>query len=564
MRAGWVNRPCEDQRWPARHDWSPVSRVLASLQRGYEPMSHFTWYDGSIVGVYLLATMVAGIAVRKYVGKVEHFLVAGREMNLYLGIASLAATEFGIVTCMYAAQAGYTRGFSGAIPGICNAVAMWVVGYTGFCVKPLRDSGVITIPELFENRFGSKVRWAAGVVIVLGGLLNMGVFLRVGGQFLVVCCGMNADYLKLAMTTLLVAVAIYTILGGMLSVLITDFLQFVVMSIGLIAVTFLILYKVGWSGKLGLVTAVNDKIGAGGFNPFIHPELGWTFVLSNLMMNLAAVLTWQTCIQRLLSAKDTKTGRRVYTGTAFFFICRWVIPGIWGIAAMASLTAPHLLRLDHIAHTMGETDTSLFAMPYYLSLVVPSGLMGILVAAMLAADMSTDSSYMLTWGSVIYNDILAPFHKRRWSEKKGILVNRFIVALIGLFLLFWGLWYRLEGNLWEYLQTTGTIYLSSMSVMLIACCYWRKANDWGAFAAIIVGAVCPILALTLNVVVKVNAIGPGGKIAQMGWAKYYVGDYWVVIGTFVLVAVAMIIGSLLKPNGSNRGAFPVVETGGST
>ena len=52
--------------------------------------------------------MVAGLMVRKYVGKVEHFLVAGREMNVYLGIASLAATEFGIVTCMYTAENGYT------------------------------------------------------------------------------------------------------------------------------------------------------------------------------------------------------------------------------------------------------------------------------------------------------------------------------------------------------------------------------------------------------------------------------------------------------------------------
>ena len=75
-------------------------------------MTNFSWLvDGSIVGLYLLATMVAGIMVRKYVGKVEHFLVAGREMNVYLGIASLAATEFGIVTCMYTAQNGFRYGF---------------------------------------------------------------------------------------------------------------------------------------------------------------------------------------------------------------------------------------------------------------------------------------------------------------------------------------------------------------------------------------------------------------------------------------------------------------------
>ena len=63
--------------------------------------THFNWgIDGTIVGIYLLATMVAGVMVRKYVGRVEDFLVAGREMNVYLGIASLAVTpELVPVTC---------------------------------------------------------------------------------------------------------------------------------------------------------------------------------------------------------------------------------------------------------------------------------------------------------------------------------------------------------------------------------------------------------------------------------------------------------------------------------
>src|SRR6201988_2770202 len=118
-------------------------------------MTNFNWLlDGSIGGLYLLVTMVAGLMVRKYVGKVEHFLVAGREMDVYLGIASLAATEFGIVTCMYTAQNGYEKGFAGAIPGIEMAAAMLVVGLPGFVIKPLRDSGVMTIPELLEQRFG--------------------------------------------------------------------------------------------------------------------------------------------------------------------------------------------------------------------------------------------------------------------------------------------------------------------------------------------------------------------------------------------------------------------------
>lgn len=512
-------------------------------------MTHFNWLlDGSIVGFYLLATMIAGLMVRKYVSRVDHFLVAGREMNIYLGIASLAATEFGIVTCMYTAQAGYTRGFAGAVPGICNAIAMFVVGYTGFCVKPLRDSGVMTIPELFERRYGKLVRWLSGVVIVLGGLLNMGVFLRVGGQFLVVCCGMNLRYLELAMTVLLIGVAVYTILGGMLSVLVTDFLQFIVMSVGLLVVTFLVLHQVGWEK---IVATVQTHHGAGGFNAFIPKDLGWPFVLSNLLTNTAAVLTWQAVVARLLAAKDSRIGRKIYTGTAFFFICRWIIPGIWGIAALAMIE-PSVV--DKIGLQFGEKSGSLFAMPYLLSQIVPAGMMGLLVAAMLAADMSTDSSYMLTWGSVIYNDILAPFRKVAWSEKKGLLWNRFIIALIGIFLLIWGLWYKLEGNLWEYLQTTGTIYLASMSVLLIACCYWKRANNWGAIAGIVVGAVLPVLALSLDLFVKVpvldaagQALLKDGQAVTEGWAAHTIGSHFVNIGTFVVVALSMVIGSLLKP-----------------
>ncbi|MEN3325553.1 MAG: solute:Na+ symporter, family [Acidobacteriota bacterium] len=487
-------------------------------------MTHFNWLlDGSIVGVYLLVTMIAGLMVRKYVGKVEQFLVAGREMDVYLGIASLAATEFGIVTCMYTAQNGYEKGFAGATPGILMAVAMAGVGLTGFVIKPLRDSGVITIPELLEQKFGQRIRWAAGVVIVLGGLLNMGVFLRTGGQFLVLVAGLDVKYLEIMMTALLVGVAVYTILGGMLSVLVTDFLQFVVMSAGLILVTILILMNVGWEK---LVTTVETNYGAGGFNPFVNPTMGWQYVLFNLMLNTAAVLTWQTIIARVLAAKDTRTGRKVYTRTSFFFVCRFLIPGIWGIAALA---------------TLGPVANTLEAMPTYLSTSVPPGLMGILIAAMLAADMSTDSSYMLTWCSVIYNDIMAPFRKKPWSEKRGLFWNRTIIAFIGVFLLLYGLWYPLKGDLWTYLGVTGTIYLASISVLLIACCYWRRANSWGAGASIVVSAVIPVSYLVME---QLPATAPLAKS---------IGPYYSGIATYLLSGAAMVIGSSLKPQTLSRG-----------
>ena len=485
-------------------------------------MSHFTFIDGGIVGVYILAVVVIGVLVRRYVSKVDQFLVAGRELNIYLGIASLTACEFGIVTCMYTAQNGYDKGFAGATPGILLAIAMLFVGVTGFGVNPLRKAGVMTIPELFENKFGPRIRWMSGVVIVLGGLLNMGVFLRMGGDFLVTVCGLNPDHLEITMTVLLFGIALYTIMGGMVSVLITDYIQFIMMSIGLLVVTIMIFARVGWGD---MVAAIETHHGAGGFNPFVHQEMGPAYVIFNAFVAFSVVLTWQTMIQRVLSAKNSATGRKIYKGTSPFFVCRFLLPGLWGIAALAVLTPEQV----------GEN--TMLAMPKFLGGFVPPIVMGIVVAAMLAADMSTDASYMLTWGSVIYNDIMAPFHKGKWSQKKGLMWNRFIVAMIGIFLLVYGLWYEIKGDAWTYLTVTGSIYLSSMSILLIACCYWKKANNWGAAGAIILGAVMPVSFLVLE------------KIPATVQLTEQIGPYvWGII-TYLAVAIAMIVGSLLKPRG---------------
>jgi SSS family solute:Na+ symporter len=298
------------------------------------------------------------------------------------------------------------------------------------------------------------------------------------------------------------------------------------MSAGLLAVTLLTLYQVPWNT---LVETVESRYGDGGFNPFVKADLGWSWVVFNGMLNTAAVLTWQTTIARVLSSKNTDTGRKIYIRTSFFFVCRFVIPGLWGIAALAML-APGVV----------PGGSSALAMPTYMSTHVPVGLMGLMVAAMLAADMSTDSAYMLTWGSVIYNDILAPFRKTRWSERRGLRWNRSIVALIGLFLLVFGLWYPLEGDIWTYLTVTGTIYLSSMSVLLIACCYWPRANNWGAGAAILTGAVFPISYLVLEQVP-----------ATRDFAKW-IGPNYAGMAGFAGSATAMIVGSLLKPARPNQ------------
>ncbi len=490
--------------------------------------------DWIIIAIYLVGCIAAGVWMKRYVRGVTDFAVAGREMDLNLGIASLAATELGIVTVMYTAQMGFTKGMAGAIPGVLFCLAMLVVGITGFVIMPLRNAGVITIPELFEKRFGNGVRWLAGLVVVVGGVLNMGIFLRLGGEFLVHVTGLDSRYLEATMTVLLVIVLIYTVLGGMLSVLVTDYIQFLVMGLGIVVTSVIVIWNVGWldlisglwqahqSGatlvEVSTTGGTPDKnlTMADPFNPFA--SIGWDWIAWQSLVMIAGVTTWQPMIARVLSAKNSQVARKVYRRSCFFFVGRFALPGLWGAAAFLYF---------YSIGGLPEGVTSLTAMPTYLKTIVPTGIIGLLIAAMLAAEMSTDSGYLLTWATVIYNDLVTPCLRRPLSATANLLTVRSLVVAIGVFLMLYGLWYEIPGTAWDYLTLTGTIFEAGVFTLLVAALYWRHANRWGAFAALVLGAVAPLTSVFVNSdgVERIPAAVAGLSGFGMAFAGMIVGSF---------------------------------------
>lgn len=463
----------------------------------------FSSFDWLIVAAYLVLSLAAGLYGKRFISGLSDFLVAGRSIGPFLGVATLAATEIGTITFMYYAELGYRTGFASFVNGLIAGCVMIFIGRTGFIIRSLRDMNLMTVPEFFEVKYGRNLRILTGVLVAIGGILNMGVFLRIEGLFLATISGIPLDYLKHVMTAILLLELAYTVLGGMVSVVITDFIQFIALSAGALAVTGVCIASAGWRN---LQHAVERTLGPAGFDPIANPDYGWSFILFQIFLWLSLDTCWQTTAMRTFSVRDAETSRRVFTWTGFVFLGRGMLPMLWGIAALSLL---------------GPGQNSLEAMPRLLAQILPDGIRGVVAAGMIAATMSVNSSYLLGWSSIIAQDIVLPLKKTPLAPASQVLLNRSANLFVSLFVLFWGLWYTLPGPAYFYLNMTGTIFLSGSFAAICGGLYWRRANAAGAYAAMLAGAA--------------GAVG----FFFLKWPANHAG-----LGAFVLASIGMFIGSL--------------------
>ncbi len=491
--------------------------------------SNFGPVDWCIVIGYLLVVVTIGVYIRRYISNVTDFMVAGRGLKTFLGVATMIGTELGLVTVMYSAQKGFTGGFAAFHIALASAVVALVVGLTGFIVVPLRRMQVMTIPEFYERRFGHGVRILGGTILAFSGILNMGMFLKAGCIFVMGITGMTEDiHLKIIMTVLLGMVLLYTALGGMVSVVVLDYIQFVVLSFSLLATTVLSIRCLDWHN---IIDTVSRLQGEAGFNPFHSEGFGTSYVIWMFFLGLVNCAIWQTAVIRACSAESTRTVKRLYMFASVGFLIRFLIPYFFGICAFVYV-AQHTVSRDIFLPQSGPAgpQVTLMAMPVFLSQILPAGFIGIISAGMLAAFMSTHDSYLLCWSSVLTQDVVAPWFKRGLSSKTRLLLTRIFIVAIGIFILVWGLWYDLGQDLWDYMAISGAIYFTGAISLLVFGLYWRRASKVGAYLALI----CGFGALL--------GLKPVQDVLGMDVSSAVVG-----LTAIALAIVLMVAGSLLFP-----------------
>jgi SSS family solute:Na+ symporter len=495
--------------------------------------TNFKTLDWVIVSVYICIPVVIGLIVRKYIRQLSDFIVAGRSLKLFIAIATLTGTELGLVTVMYNSELGFKHGFSAFHVGIIETFCILAIGLTGFIVYKLRQLRVMTIPEFYEKRFGKNVRVIGGILLSLGGILNMGLFLQAGARFMMGITGYsNPAGLKIFMSVMLIMVLVYTVAGGMVSVVLNDFMQFAVLSIGMLIGSYFVITKIGWDNLFKAPETV-DKMAW--FNPLAEGSgFGSIYVIFMVVLTFSAGALWQSGTLRALSAKTPQIAKQLYAWSSVSYLARRVIPMLWGICAFIFVSqTPKLLS----AFQGADALNSQFGMPIFIAKVLPSGFLGLIAAGMFAAFMSTHDSYLLSWSSVITQDIIAPLRKNELSDKSRLFIARTCIVSIGFFLLIWGLWFEAPVSLWNYMAVTGTIYLAGAFTVVGAGLYWKKASSTGAMLALFAGLLA------------ILGIGPWTRGENV---PFFLTDKFIGMMTFFIAFLGMILGSLFFPDKKHK------------
>ena len=500
--------------------------------------TNFTTLDWLIVAAYLSITVLIGIVANRFIHNVSNYMVGGRSVGAALNSATYMGTLTALSVVMYSGLDGFTRGFSYMMIPLIAMFVVLVCGSTGFVVKHLRQLDLTTIPEYFEVRYNRRVRVVAAIICAVAGIINMGLFPKVGAIFITYATGLAATsddpetLVNIITSALIVLVLFYTILGGMVSVILTDFMQYIVISFGILIGLYccFALPGISWDS---IVQLQADARGVAAFNPFHADSYGWTYMIWQVLLIGTAVIAWAPEAGRMLTAEDPKATMRTFLLGSPAWIVGWAIPALWGIAAFTAFAAdPGLSAYFMPDGPSGEMANAINALPLFLGKIIPTGLLGIFTAGMLAAFMSTHDSYFLCWASVIVRDIINPIRSVPLDDRAQINSTRIIILIIGAFLLVWGVWYDLPDSVWTYMAITGNIFLSGAGVIIIGGIYWPKASSTGALIAMLVG-LSSIAGLFPE---PIQAIAPWATAGVLGASSY------------ILCAISFVIFSLLYPD----------------
>lgn len=483
------------------------------------------------LGLYFIGMLAIGYyAYKKSTDNISEYMLGGRQLGPGVTALSAGASDMSGWMLMGLPGAMYASGIS----SIWIAIGLTIGAYLNYILVAPRlrtytevANDSITIPDYFENRFydGTRIlRFVSAIVIIIFFTLYTSAGMVSGGTLFESAFGL--DYRTGLFVTAGVVVA-YTLFGGFLAVSLTDFAQGVIMLLALVLVPIVAFTSLG-----GVGTTV-DEVRA------IDPSY-LDFFTGTTVLGIISLLAWGLgyfgqphIIVRFMAIKsirDFKAARRIGMS--------WMIVSI--IGAMAT----GLVGIAYVNRTGMELDNSETIFITFSQVLFHPLITGFLLAAILAAIMSTISSQLLVTSSALTEDFYKTFFRREATDKELVLIGRISVLLVAIISIF--LSYTPNDTILDLVGQAWAGFGAAFGPVILLSLYWKRMNRWGALAGMIVGALTVLIWI----------YGPF-KIDGVPTTKYL----YEMIPGFFLSALAVIIVSYLTnfPRKKVRETFTEME-----
>lgn len=422
-----------------------------------------------IITAYLSCMLAVGYTSSRRIKGISGFYVSDRSGSPLLVSGSLLATIVGASQTLGLAGLGYARGLVGAWWMLVGSVGLFIL--TFLLAGKVRATEVYTLPELLKRQYGSEtVKIVASLLISLAWLGVIAAQVVAAGKIMTSLWPVPLWLSVVVMGGVFVG---YTALGGQYSVLKTDFIQFIIILAGVVACLVLSVNAAGG------FSAMAETLPPSHFSFPVSEQFTGNDLLVFLLFVGSTYLVGPDIYSRLLSARSPAAAKRAALTAALVMIPLAFVITLIGVSARVLFPGIPAEK----------------AFPTVVMNLLPAGVNGFVIAALLAAVMSTAATCLLTTSTIVVSDVLRPLLKgSHATDKRMLLYSRVAIVLIGLFSVLIAL--HAQGIISALLMAY-TVYSGGLVIPVIFGFYAKRfsLNHVGAMGAVATGGV---LALVLK------------------------------------------------------------------
>ncbi|HKM93404.1 MAG TPA: sodium:solute symporter [Prolixibacteraceae bacterium] len=458
--------------------------------------------DGIILAVFLIGIVWWAIKNGKSNDSTSYFL-AGRNMTWPVVGLSLFAASVSSSTLMGHSGEGF---ISGIAVFNYNWISVLVMVFFALFFLPFYiKSGIFTMPEFLERRFDKRSRYYFSVITIFGNVFLDASATLYTGALIIKMIFPEADLFTIIVIMALVAGS-YTIIGGLSSAINADIIQASILIIGSAILYFFALNEIG--GWAELQARFGDGVWLKLTRSMDDPTVPWLGMW--LGIPILGFYFWgnnQVMVQRVLSAKSIDHGRKgvLFVGFLYLFtLFIFIMPGLIGRGL--NLFGVENLPLELIS---GGELTSRFGIntdqvyPRMIMHLLPVGLIGIILAAMISALTSTLSATLSSVSTLFTMDFYQRFDKKATS-KKLVKVGRITSFVVLLIAIIWAPFIQHFDSLVAYYQEVVSYLAPPIVGTFFLGLFWKRSNQNGAFWGLVSGLLVAGIVMALKYIVKVD------------------------------------------------------------